>query len=225
MYVLLDDGSKLNIDVKTKKVKYLRLKVNAVGEVALTLPVGVSKKTAEKFVTTKRDWIIKTVEKIRTNKHTVNTNEVRILGKNYPLIVKEANKNSCRLYDDYVLILNKQDYDYTKTLEKWLRESAKLYFDKKTDEALALLHNTGIKKPTISIRKMKSIWGSCSYKKGAVRYNLKLYSTPPSCVEYVILHELAHFLYANHGAEFKNFLSYYMPNWKEYRRLLSKEII
>ena len=42
-------------------------------------------------------------------------------------------------------------------------------------------------------------------------------------IEYVVLHELAHLIYPNHGAEFKAFLTKYMQDWKERKKRLEQE--
>jgi predicted metal-dependent hydrolase len=43
------------------------------------------------------------------------------------------------------------------------------------------------------------------------------------CIEYVVLHELIHFLYPNHGREFYDFLTLYMPDWKGRKKVLDLE--
>ena len=40
-----------------------------------------------------------------------------------------------------------------------------------------------------------------------------------------ILHELAHFLYPRHDQNFHDFITIYMPDWQERKRLLDYEIV
>ena len=68
--------------------------------------------------------------------------------------------------------------------------------------------------PKVYIRKMATMWGSCSIKRGAVVFNLYLLKAKIACIDYVVLHELTHFLYPNHSKQFYYFLSNYMPDWK-----------
>lgn len=49
-----------------------------------------------------------------------------------------------------------------------------------------------------------------------------LLNVPRSCAEYVVLHELAHFLYPNHSRSFYDFIAGYMPDWQERERLLKQ---
>ena len=51
--------------------------------------------------------------------------------------------------------------------------------------------------------------------------NLQLAKKPIECLEYVILHELAHLKVHNHGPEFTAILDQYMPCWRDHRRRLN----
>ena len=62
-------------------------------------------------------------------------------------------------------------------------------------------------KPTIKVRKMKTLWGSCTSSQRTIRFNYYLMCASEEAIEYVVLHELAHLIYPNHGAEFKAFLT------------------
>ena len=79
----------------------------------------------------------------------------------------------------------------------------------------------GISCKSISIRRMKTRWGSCTTKTGAIRINLDLIHYPDSCLDYILLHELLHIRVPNHGPKFKALMTRYMPDWKERRKLLS----
>ena len=55
--------------------------------------------------------------------------------------------------------------------------------------------------------------------------NLQLAKKPFECLDYVILHELAHLRVRNHGAEFIAILDEHMPYWREIRKLLNDSIL
>lgn len=80
-----------------------------------------------------------------------------------------------------------------------------------------------IKVPEIEIRKMKSRWGSCFWTKNKIVLNLSLIKVPILCTEYVVVHELSHFKFQNHSKNFYNFISLFIPDWNERRRILNKE--
>ncbi len=78
----------------------------------------------------------------------------------------------------------------------------------------------GVKAKTIAYRNMKSRWGSCQPSTGRICLNTRLALYPPSCLEYVIVHELCHLLERGHGSAFKALLDTHLPDWKERKALL-----
>ncbi|MDD4828042.1 MAG: SprT-like domain-containing protein [Bacteroidales bacterium] len=76
-----------------------------------------------------------------------------------------------------------------------------------------------------TLRDMNSRWGSCSMTTRRITLNLKLFHKPDECVEYVIVHELCHLLYPNHGKKFYELLSSELPDWKLKKKLLNNKII
>ena len=75
--------------------------------------------------------------------------------------------------------------------------------------------------PTIKIKTMKSMWGNCNYVKKIITLNLFLAKTPISCIDYVIVHELAHLVHHNHSKEFHALMSTLLPDWKTRKKMLN----
>ena len=78
-----------------------------------------------------------------------------------------------------------------------------------------------MKVAAVDVRRMKTKWGSCSPGKRLVRFNSELGKKPPECLEYVVVHELAHLIEASHNARFKAVLNRQLPDWKRRRDLLN----
>ncbi len=78
----------------------------------------------------------------------------------------------------------------------------------------------GVPIPNLKIRKMTSRWGVCNIKNHNVTLNLELSKYDIECLDYVIVHELSHFIYPNHSKEFWNLVSKYYPNYKIVRKKL-----
>ncbi|MEI6386028.1 MAG: M48 family metallopeptidase, partial [Spirochaetota bacterium] len=55
-----------------------------------------------------------------------------------------------------------------------------------------------------------------------IRINSELATQPPECLEYVLVHELAHFTDRSHGSGFKAILDHWLPDWRERRALLNR---
>ena len=77
---------------------------------------------------------------------------------------------------------------------------------------------TGLHCSSFQIRDMKTRWGTCNTRTGKLWFALMLARQPRECVEYVVLHELAHLYEPSHNARFKAFLDVYMPGWREIRK-------
>jgi predicted metal-dependent hydrolase len=55
--------------------------------------------------------------------------------------------------------------------------------------------------------------------------NLQLAKKTPECLEYVILHELLHFVEKHHNDTFIALMDKYMPYWRETRKTLNAQIL
>lgn len=58
-----------------------------------------------------------------------------------------------------------------------------------------------------------------------VTFNFYLIKARMPYIDYVVLHELVHFLYPNHSKYFYAFLSNYMPDWKERKNVLDQNVV
>lgn len=97
-----------------------------------------------------------------------------------------------------------------------LRKQAKAYLPGRLAE-LAAQH--GFSYNQVRIKHNVSNWGSCSVKKN-INLNLNLMRLPDELRDYVMLHELCHLKYMNHGKEFHALMESVCPNHKELRRQL-----
>lgn len=97
-----------------------------------------------------------------------------------------------------------------------LRKQAKAYLPGRLAE-LAAQH--GFSYNQVRIKHNVSNWGSCSVKKN-INLNLNLMRLPEELRDYVMLHELCHLKYMNHGKEFHALLESVCPNHKSLRTKL-----
>lgn len=95
-----------------------------------------------------------------------------------------------------------------------LKEVVKRNIEKYTK----LLKNTP---KQVRIRDIKYAWGSCSSNKN-ITINQKLAKKDEKIIEYVVLHEMCHLKYMNHSKDFWNLIEKYMPQYKEYRKILKQ---
>ena len=69
---------------------------------------------------------------------------------------------------------------------------------------------------------MKTRWGVCNRANNNVTLNSNLIRYDEKVIDYVIFHELCHFIHPNHSKMFWDLVSIYVPNWKIYRNELKK---
>ncbi|MFE7464602.1 M48 family metallopeptidase [Streptomyces sp. NPDC057499] len=72
-----------------------------------------------------------------------------------------------------------------------------------------------------SMKRMKTKWGSCNRETGRIWFNVELAKKPPACLEYIVVHEMAHYLERHHDDRFTKLMERSMPNWRSLRDQLN----
>ncbi|MYQ92217.1 DUF45 domain-containing protein [Streptomyces sp. SID4946] len=75
--------------------------------------------------------------------------------------------------------------------------------------------------PRWNIKRMKTKWGSCNRETGHVWFNVELAKKPPACLEYIVVHEMVHYLERHHDDRFTKLMDRFMPNWRSLRDQLN----
>lgn len=217
----------LAVEVKRKDVKNLNLRIRPDGTPVVSAPFFTSEKRIEAFVRDNVAWIVKRLNKREQyfdkdeQKKIVHQEKIEYLGKEYTVVFLEG-KTKVDIVGDYIAVFSFTDGE--KVLEKWWRKEAERIFGEDIDRIYEeVFRPLGIKKPSFSVRRMTSRWGSCNHVKGKVTLSDNLIKGPRECTEYVVLHELTHLVYPDHGKDFHAFIAKRMPDWKEREKKL-KEI-
>lgn len=69
--------------------------------------------------------------------------------------------------------------------------------------------------------RMKTKWGSCNRKTRHIWLNVELAKKHPDCLEYIVVHEMTHYLERNHGDRFTTLVDSFMPDWRSRRDQLN----
>ena len=80
----------------------------------------------------------------------------------------------------------------------------------------------GVKVAGFFVQRMKTKWGSCNPHARTIRLNTELAKKPRECLEYIIVHELIHFLEPTHNARFIALMNQFMPKWQSRRQRLNR---
>lgn len=106
-------------------------------------------------------------------------------------------------------------------LDKWYKSIAKDVFKKYLDEAYFVFEEK-IPYPKLKIRTMKTRWGVCNRRDNSVTLNLELIKKDHKYLNYVIVHELSHFVHFNHSKSFWETVEKYCPEYKTVRKELKE---
>ena len=228
------NGEKIVFFIQRKNIKNINLKVNLDKKVTMSIPMKMEIEIAKEFVKKKAEWIKKQqnyYESFTEEKENItfeNGETVYLLGKQYKMKIIPSSKNSIEVKSKYFEINIKEKYIENKkyirkVYDKWLKEYAEQILNDLIIRYQSTLKKYNIRIPKLEIRQMKSRWGSCIPSSNKVIFNLNLIKTPMCCIEYVVLHELSHFKYQNHSKNFYNFITIFMPDWKERKKILDEE--
>lgn len=219
----------IEIAVEYKKIKNIHLAVYPPnGLVHVSAPDYCNENDLRAYLLSKLTWIRRQQNEIRqqereTHRDYVSGENHYLFGKRYMLrvIEKEA---SPRIETDYKYILMYVRPGATREKRK---EVLHEYYRQQLHSKLTELFSKWEQKMdahdfTWKILTMKTQWGSCMQTKREIRMNLALARVPVRCIEYVIVHEMAHLRVRLHNKMFENLLSMYMPNWRKLRQQLNE---
>ena len=219
----------LGYEVHRKKVKNINLRIKPNMEIYISAPMNLHSDYIENFIRSKEKWIKQVLQKIEEAKQNqlpsqyLSGEKHKYLGKEYELEVKQGNSNRVSLKEGKIILtvisnIFKNSDEKKKVMEKWYFENAQKVFVNAIQKWLEILDES-IEK--LSIKPMKSRWGSCNYVKRYINLNTELIKRTQFEIEYVVLHELTHLKYPNHGKGFYRYIENYMPNYKMAEKMLN----
>lgn len=217
----------IEVSVTRKRIKNLYLRVHrATGKVNVTVPKSMSLDAVQAFIHSKFDWILKQKKKLIPKLPSLPINYVDgetllFLGKQYTLkIVATKTKPHVQLTETDILLHLKPDTDAAKRemlFEKWRKKSLSEHIEKLIPYWEKVMQ---VSVASFAIRKMRSRWGSCSTRTRDIRFSLELASKPLECIEYVVVHELAHLIEPSHNRRFVSLMDHFLPHWRAIRNVL-----
>lgn len=172
------------------------------------------------FTTKKQLWKIledneKALQKMLVKKRQLEEKNQMFyfLGKKYDIIWMQ---------DHFPMMMGNNLYvSDEKTLQKWYLEQVKTIFLDHLNEIYPRFEEE-IPYPKLKLRKMKTRWGVCNRRDNSVTLNTELLRYDLEKLDYVIVHELAHFVEFNHSASFWEVVSKYCKDYKRIRKELKE---
>jgi len=217
------------IDVTRKKIKNIHLKVLPPnGEVRISAPKSVAKRALQDFARSKLDWIraqqLKISQQPRATVPAFVDGEMHYLfGRPLTLRVEDTGRVPLVQRQDATLVLRVAPGSDCDTR----RAAVYAWYRRELETALQPLvvywqSQLGVSVERISLRSMRTRWGSCTPARRAIRLNLELAKTPLHCLEYVLVHELVHLIEPSHNHRFVLLMDRFLPLWRAWRDELNE---
>ena len=215
-------------------MKKVRLRIYPNGDVKISAPIGVSYEWINQYINSKKEWINKKLSEFKQTKGIeavdiiTNGTTIKLLGKDYYSVIRESREKIIRIDENTINIHTPRiayQHAILGELELWLKNQLGQQIDFYLDKLYPIIRKHGVRRPNYNIRKMRTIWGSCNAQKIHLTFNYYLYQAQPRLIEYVVLHELIHFIHKTHSKDFYALLSLYMPDWEERKHYLDHEVM
>lgn len=202
------NNKEYKINIITKNIKNIYLRVDEELNINITANKYVKQKDIVSLIENNKNKINKMLESnIEKNDNTI----VNYLGKRYDVIYTD---NFFEIDD----INNKIYVSNKKTLDNFMLKTCKKIFVERLNFCYNMMQKEKIYYPNLKIRKMKTRWGVCNASSKIVTLNYYLIEKTIEEIDYVIVHELSHFVHFNHSASFWALVSKYVPNYKQIRK-------
>lgn len=222
-YVLNVNG--ISVTVVRTQVKRINLRLGKDG-MRMSIPRRCTLAAAEQFARRNEDWMRAAIARNEQRARAVNDTwengtHAYVWGERVPVRVEVCEgRRDCSL-EDGVLTLRVHEGDDAEIragLVDWWRR-------RQIEERLCDLRpqaeaRVGRSATSITLRRMKTRWGSCTPKTGRIRLNVALSEYPPECLEGVLVHELCHLWEPNHGPRFYALMDLHYPAWRATMRIL-----
>ena len=194
--------------------------VASIKGVEVVVPENFGAERLNEFVHSKRDWIARMSQHYAKVKERSEHQEGSIffLGSKYQFrIVKDRFPSAIVSETLKTITFHVTDRRaYKKEIERWYREQTHHVISERLPQLSAKI---GLSYNRFSIKRQKSLWGSCS-KKRNLNFNLLLAAAPAQVIDYVIVHELAHTVELNHSKRFWQVVQQADPKYMEHRAWL-----
>lgn len=218
------------VEIVRKDIKNLHVGVYPPsGRVRVAAPLRLDDEAVRLAVITRLGWIRRQQEGFqqqdRQSQREMVTGESHFfLGRRYRLdVIEHDGPASVELPNNTTMLLRvRPGLDQAgrdAVLQRWYRRRLR-------EQLPALLAKwepkIGVQVAELRIKKMKTRWGTCNREAKRIWLNLELVKKPASCLEYILVHEMVHFLERHHNERFRDLMDDLMPQWRLHREELNR---
>lgn len=218
-----------DVEVTKKDIKNIHLTVHPpTGVVKVSAPLNTDIQIVRAFALTKLEWIKRHHQRLanqarESQRELINRESINVWGQRYLLKIESFDSGDRVELKGRHLILRVRDNENTQTktqiLERWYRDELRQHASKIISKWESQF---GASVQKLYIQRMKTKWGSCSPASNAIRLNTELVHKDREALEFVIVHELIHFIEPKHNDKFYKSLDSFLPKWKSIRQKLNE---
>lgn len=214
----------IGVDVVYKNIKNMHISVYPpIGRVRVAAPDRLDEEAIRLAVVQRLPWIKKQRQQLRdaerqSEREMVTGESHYVWGQRLRLKLIET---TGRPHVDVVgsklqlsLPVGSDSLQRRKLLEAWYRKQLKAAIPPLIEKWEPII---GQKVNGWTVRRMKTKWGSCNSDSANLWFNIELAKKHPSCLEYIVVHEITHFHERTHNDRFVELMDKYLPNWRAVR--------
>jgi len=217
------------VDVVFKNIKNVHLSVYPpTGRVRISAPERMKLDTIRVFAISKLDWIKRQQVKLQgqereTPREYLERESHYLWGKRYLLQILETDAApEVQLAHHSMLLRVRPGTSEDKKqaiVAQFYREQIRAAIPSLIARWTPIM---GVAVNKLYVQQMKTMWGSCNPRARAIRLNTELAKKPRHCLEYILVHELVHFVEPHHGDRFVSLMDKFIPQWRHHREQLNR---
>ena len=209
---------------RSSRRKTVELIVDRGGELRIVAPAGVAVRQLEGFVREKRFWLYtklaekEALQRPSGSKEFATGEGLPYLGRSYRVLLVDEQDEPLKLKAGRFCLLRSATVDGWVVFTSWYSRNAAIWLRRRVGDWAPRMSA----KPTaVEVRDLGFRWGSCG-KGGKVHFHWATILLPPTIIDYVIVHELAHLHEPKHTRGFWQQVERAMPDYEERRRWLAE---
>jgi predicted metal-dependent hydrolase len=217
------------LEVERKPIKHLHLSVYPPdGRIRIAAPERMALEAIRLFAITKLAWIRRQRQKMQVQPREAPREYLQreshyVWGRRYLLdIVEHDAPPVVELRHRKLRICVRPGTDADRCgeiLQEWYRGLVRQAVDPLLAKWEPLLK---VRVSKVFVQRMRTKWGSCNSMARHIRLNTDLARKPLDCLEYILVHEMAHIRYPTHGARFIALMDQVLPQWRDVRDSLNQ---
>ena len=209
--------------IKYSDRKTITITVERNRSIVVKAPKGADPVKIDALVESKKLWLYKKLndpqkyDLLPNAKEFVSGETVLYLGKKYRLEIKKSENEEIKFSGNFIVAAVSAEQASNAFIEWYKKHAAEKIIPRVHYHA----QNMGVQFNNVMISDLKYRWGSATPKNN-LNFNWRLIKAPMFVIDYVIVHELAHFLESNHTPKFWNIVEIHAPKYSNAKTWLKE---